>query len=110
MCLTAAAALIVATSPAVYARAQGQGGGLHTLNPPSGGVIVYGTLKNQPSQAAGMVYMLHQVHGHYGDKPALGSTGAYATFPDSFADDLVKSNPGKLQSVTNRQLQAAGEW
>jgi hypothetical protein len=48
------------------------GGGLHTVSPPSGGQIVYGTLENQASQSAGMVYMLRQVHGHYGDKPELG--------------------------------------
>jgi hypothetical protein len=38
------------------------------------------------------------------------STGAYATFTDSFADDLVKNNPDKLQAVTNRQLLASGQW
>ena len=38
------------------------------------------------------------------------STGNYATFSDNFADDLVKNNPNKLQTVTNRQLLANGEW
>ena len=52
--------------------ALGQGDGLHTANPATGGAIVYGTLENQKSQADGMVYMLKQVHGHYGDKPVLG--------------------------------------
>ncbi len=53
-------------------RAGAQGGGLHTVNPSSGGAITYGTLENQKNQTGGMVYMLRQVHGHFGDRPAVG--------------------------------------
>jgi hypothetical protein len=72
LCLIAFSSLMAVAGSALDVRAQGQGGGLHTVNPPSGGAIVYGTLENQKDQSSGMVYMLRQVHGHYGDKPVLG--------------------------------------
>jgi hypothetical protein len=46
--------------------------GLHTIDNPGGGQVVYGTLTGQTSLSNAMVYMLQQVHGHFGDRPQIG--------------------------------------
>jgi hypothetical protein len=46
--------------------------GLHTINDPGGGQVVYGTLTGQSSLSSAMVFMLRQVHGHFGDRPQIG--------------------------------------
>lgn len=47
--------------------AQPQAGeGLHTIDNPGGGQVVYGTLTGQSSLSNAMVFMLRQVHGHFG--------------------------------------------
>jgi hypothetical protein len=46
--------------------------GLHTIDNPGGGEVVYGTLTGQSSLSNAMVYMLRQVHGHFGDQPQIG--------------------------------------
>jgi hypothetical protein len=48
------------------------GDGLHTINDPGGGQVVYGTLTGQSSLSNAMVYMLRQVHGRFGDRPQIG--------------------------------------
>jgi hypothetical protein len=45
---------------------------LKTVNNPGGGQFVYGSLTGQSSKVDAMVYMLHLVHNHFGDKPQLG--------------------------------------
>lgn len=46
-------------------------GSLQIINMPTGGEIVYGPLQNQGTLGDGLIFMLHQVHGHYGDKPQI---------------------------------------
>jgi hypothetical protein len=46
--------------------------GLKTVDNPGGGQFVYGPLTGQSSKAAALVYMLHLVHNHFGDKPQIG--------------------------------------
>jgi hypothetical protein len=41
-------------------------------NTTGGGQFAYGTLFGQMSKADAMVYMLHRVHNHFGDKPVVG--------------------------------------
>ena len=48
---------------------QNSNSGLKTVDNPGGGQFVYGPLTGQSSQAAALVFMLHQVHNHFGDKP-----------------------------------------
>lgn len=45
---------------------------LKTVDGPNGGQFVYGTLTGQSSREAAMIYMLHMVHDHFGDKPQVG--------------------------------------
>ena len=44
----------------------------HVVNNPGGGQFVYGPLPGRGSMAEALVYMLKQVHGHFGDKPEVG--------------------------------------
>jgi hypothetical protein len=60
--------------------------GLKTVDNPGGGQFVYGPLTGQSSKVDAMVYMLHLVHNHFGDKPQVGKFlqsrdgGSLATF------------------------------
>ena len=45
---------------------------LKMIENPGGGEVVYGPLGDQHSSAAAMVFMLKQVHGHFGERPELG--------------------------------------
>src|SRR5664279_2653200 len=45
---------------------------LKIINIPGGGQVVYGLLTAQNSMADAMVFMLKQVHGHFGDRPQIG--------------------------------------
>jgi hypothetical protein len=45
---------------------------LKTVDNPGGGQFVYGSLTNQASKVSAMVYMLHMVHTHFGEKPLVG--------------------------------------
>ena len=60
--------------------------GLTTVDNPGGGQFVYGSLTGQSSKVGALVYMLHQVHNHFGDKPQIGKLlqsrdgGSLATF------------------------------
>lgn len=42
------------------------------LDNPSGGQYAFGALTSQSNKADALVYMLHQVHGKFGDKPQVG--------------------------------------
>ncbi len=75
----AVAAAIVGCASFAYAQgssrgpAQSEAGeGLHTIDNPGGGQVVYGTLTGQSSLSTAMVFMLRQVHGHFGDRPQIG--------------------------------------
>jgi hypothetical protein len=76
--------LAAAIVPAISQQA-GQGG-LKTVDNPTGGQFVYGSLTGQSSKANALVYMLHMVHTHFGDKPLIGKLlqsrdgGSLATF------------------------------
>jgi hypothetical protein len=45
---------------------------LKTVDNPGGGQYVYGALTGQSTQVDAMVFMLRQVHGHFGDRPQIG--------------------------------------
>src|SRR5882724_7638581 len=45
---------------------------LKTIDNPGGGVVVYGPLTDLRSTSGAMVFMLKQVHGHFGERPELG--------------------------------------
>jgi hypothetical protein len=113
LCVLAFAGFMVASVP--LARAHGQGEGLHSLNPPSGGAVVYGTLENQKDQTTGMIYMLRQVHGHFGDRPALGklvqardgsSLAAFFTLTDNNFTHTQQGGMVMIDTV-NGQMMAA---
>ncbi len=42
------------------------------LDNPSGGQYAFGALTSQSNKSDALVYMLHQVHGKFGDKPQVG--------------------------------------
>ena len=56
---------------AVVAFAEGPGG-LRTIDNPGGGQVVYGPLTELHTNSNAMVFMLKQVHGHFGEKPQIG--------------------------------------
>jgi hypothetical protein len=59
---------------------------LKYINQPSGAQVVYGTIDNQHTPQNAMAFMLKQVHGHFGDRPAVSkvfqikNTTSYAAF------------------------------
>jgi hypothetical protein len=46
---------------------------LKTIDNPGGGQIIYGPLDDQSSMKDAMVAMLRNIHGHFGDRPQIGS-------------------------------------
>ncbi len=46
---------------------------LKTIDYPGGGQILYGPLPDQSSLKDAMVAMLRNIHGHFGDRPVIGS-------------------------------------
>ncbi len=46
--------------------------GLQTVSLPEGGDITYGPLNGPTTQEDAMVFMLRQVHGHFGERPQVG--------------------------------------
>ena len=46
--------------------------GLKMIDNPGGGQVVYGPLTELRSTSGAMVFMLRQVHGHFGDRPEIG--------------------------------------
>jgi hypothetical protein len=46
--------------------------GLKIVDNPGGGQFAYGSLTGQGSKVDALVYMLHQVHDHFGEKPQVG--------------------------------------
>jgi hypothetical protein len=45
---------------------------LTTIKNPGGGKIVFGPLTGMQSLQQGMIYVLHTVHGHFGERPQVG--------------------------------------
>ena len=64
---------LIAALATTAAVALSQAQALQDIKSPSGSEIVYGALKGYSSLDDGLVYILKQVHGHYGSKPELGS-------------------------------------
>jgi len=46
--------------------------GLRTVSLPGGGDITYGPLSGQETQEDAMIFMLRQIHGHFGERPDVG--------------------------------------
>jgi len=71
---------------------------LKTINNPKGGLIVYGLVDGQSTEAGAMGAVLRSLHNQYGDKPQVGKifhvrgTDTVATF-----FTLVKRNQGNAQ-------------
>jgi hypothetical protein len=65
-------ALGLAAGLATSTAQQPANSGLKTVDNPGGGQFVYGSLTGQSSKADAMVFMLHKVHTHFGDKPQIG--------------------------------------
>jgi hypothetical protein len=42
------------------------------LDNPGGGQYAFGTMTSQSNKADALIYMLHQIHGKFGDKPQVG--------------------------------------
>jgi hypothetical protein len=68
----ASAILILGVGLSTGIAQQPAGSGLKTVDNPGGGQFVYGPLTGQSSQSAALVFMLHKVHDHFGDKPQIG--------------------------------------
>ena len=45
---------------------------LKIVDNPGGGQVVYGPLADQSTTSGAMVFMLKQVHGHFGERPEIG--------------------------------------
>lgn len=71
---------------------------LKTINNPKGGMIVYGPVDGQSTEAGAMGAVLRSLHSQYGDKPQVGKvfqvrgTNSVAAF-----FTLVKRNQGNLK-------------
>jgi hypothetical protein len=63
------AILVLALIASTPATAQG---GLKTIHPPSGGLIVYGQVDGQSTEAGAMGAILRHIHDSMGDKPEVG--------------------------------------
>lgn len=63
--------LALTLAPIAVSGAAAQGG-LKTINPPQGGVIVYGQVDGQTTEAGAMGAILRRVHESLGDKPQVG--------------------------------------
>lgn len=68
----ALAACLGAVQANCQAHSQTQSDNLRVVDNAGGGEFVYGSLSGQSSVQDAMVYMLHAVHGHFGDKPQVG--------------------------------------
>jgi hypothetical protein len=52
--------------------AANSGSSFKTVDNPGGGQFIYGPLTGRGTQSEAMVYMLRQVHEHFGDRPEVG--------------------------------------
>lgn len=92
--LLAALLLVPAFSVPAFSRAQQ----LHTIDPPSGGKIMYGQVAGQSTEAGAMAYVLRNLHQSLGEKPKVGklfevrNTQSVATF---FSVTRRDQGPGK---------------
>jgi hypothetical protein len=69
--LTAFALLALALNAAAQQSDSSQGG-FKTVDNPGGGQYLYGPLTGRGTLPQAVVYMLRQVHGHFGDRPEVG--------------------------------------
>jgi hypothetical protein len=106
----------VALLPAAFAgsrTAQAQGG-LKFINNPGGGQVVYGTIDGQHTPQSAMGFMLHQVHGHFADRPQVSkvfqvrNSTSYAAFftliakndnNRAIAGEVIVSMPPGVQPI-----------
>jgi hypothetical protein len=65
-------ALVCAATLLAPARAA-DNNALKTIDYPGGGQILYGPLPDQSTLKDAMVAMLRNIHGHFGDRPVIGS-------------------------------------
>ncbi len=71
---------------------------LKTINNPSGGQIVYGTVDGQSTEPAAMGAILRSLHNQYGDRPEVGRVFRYkGTNSVAVFFTLVKRNQGNAQ-------------
>jgi hypothetical protein len=67
-----AAVTLCVISGAEYARAQPAKNEIKIVQNPAGGEYAFGALTSQSNKPDAMVYMLHQIHGKFGEKPLVG--------------------------------------
>jgi len=70
-CILCALALLTIGSGAL-AQQQSSQGGFSTVDNPGGGQFIYGPLTGRGTLSQAVVYMLRQVHGHFGNRPEVG--------------------------------------
>lgn len=70
-CILCVLALVTFASGAV-AEQQSTPGGFKTVDNAGGGQFIYGPLTGRGTLSEAVVYMLRQVHGHFGDRPEVG--------------------------------------
>jgi hypothetical protein len=79
-------AIVAAGILALGAAAAALGQGLTRINPPGGGMIQYGQVQGQSTEAGAMGYILKNLHNSIGEKPQVGKlfdvrgTDSVATF------------------------------
>jgi hypothetical protein len=91
-------AVIAAGVLAVGAATEALGQGLTTIHPQGGGMIMYGQVRGQSTEAGAMGYILRNLHQSIGEKPQVGrlfdvkGTDSVATF---FTITRRDQGPGK---------------
>ena len=78
------------------------------LDNPGGGQYAFGAMTSQTSKADALIYMLHQIHGKFGDKPQVGKLfqsrdgSSLATFFTLTAKNMGGSPVTGLLIITQR--------
>jgi hypothetical protein len=78
------------------------------LDNPGGGEYAFGPMTSQSNKADALIYMLHQVHGRFGDKPQVGKLfqsrdgSSLATFFTLTAKNMGGSPVTGLLIITQR--------
>jgi hypothetical protein len=78
------------------------------LDNPGGGQYAFGAMTSQSNKADAMIYMLHQIHGKFGDKPRVGKLfqsrdgSSLATFFTLTAKNMGGSPVTGLLIITQR--------
>jgi hypothetical protein len=92
-----AMACLAATTTPIHAA-----DGLHTIDDPGGGHIVYGPLATETTLRGAVVSMLRNVHQHFGARPVVGKliqTPDHASLAVSFTLTAEKADAGRIAGM-----------